>query len=191
MRFQKSIIIPDDRIGVLIGKSGQIKAHIEKTCSVSIEIDSGSGQTMVTATGENAEDMLPLKAFEIVTAIARGFSPEHALNILKEDYSLHLIDLRDYVGKSQSQLHRVKARIIGEHGRARKHLEELSGTHVCVYGKTVAVIGSQKQLKVAVNAIVSLTNGSMHGTVYKSLQDIRTRQKQERMILWENGNVAK
>jgi len=38
MSFEKLIRIPIDRIGVLIGKSGQIKSKIEQACSVKLEI---------------------------------------------------------------------------------------------------------------------------------------------------------
>ena len=44
MSFEKLIRIPEDRIGVLIGKSGNIKSNIEKTCSVKLEIDSKMGK---------------------------------------------------------------------------------------------------------------------------------------------------
>ena len=40
MSFEKLIRIPEDRIGVLIGKSGKTKLKIEKTCSVKLDIDS-------------------------------------------------------------------------------------------------------------------------------------------------------
>ena len=36
MSFEKIIRIPSDRIGVLIGKSGNVKSLIEKKCSVKI-----------------------------------------------------------------------------------------------------------------------------------------------------------
>ena len=44
MSFEKLIRIPEDRIGVLIGKSGKIKSKIEKTCSVKLAIDSKMGK---------------------------------------------------------------------------------------------------------------------------------------------------
>ena len=39
MSFEKLIRIPNDRIGALIGKSGNVKSSIEKSCYVSIDID--------------------------------------------------------------------------------------------------------------------------------------------------------
>jgi len=47
MSFEKLIRIPEDRIGVLIGKSGKTKSKIEETCSVKLDIDSKNGEVQV------------------------------------------------------------------------------------------------------------------------------------------------
>ena len=188
MTFEKLIRIPVDRIGALIGKSGQIKSKIEKTCSVTLEIDSESGETMISGNGK-IDDIQPFKAMEIVTAIGRGFSPENAMQLLKGENTLHVIDLREFVGKSTTQIERIKGRIIGEGGKARINMENLSGTKISVYGRTVAIIGSPTQLKLAVNAISSLSGGSMHGSVYNKLETARRKDKLEKLRLWENQDV--
>ena len=131
----------------------------------------------------------PFKAAEIVSAIGRGFAPDRAMALLGEDRALHVIDLREFAGKSPSQIERIKGRIIGEGGRARRSMESLTGASISVYGRTVAVIGSTASLRMAVDAISSLSSGSMHGAVYGRLEAARRRQKAERMILWEGQNV--
>jgi len=47
MSFEELVRIPEDRIGVLIGKSGKIKSKIEGTCSVKLDIDSKNGEVQV------------------------------------------------------------------------------------------------------------------------------------------------
>ena len=188
MSFEKLIRIPSDRIGVLIGKSGNVKSRIEKACSVKLEIDSTSGETLISGIGK-LDDIQPFKAMEIVTAIGRGFSPEIAMRLLKGENTLHVIDLREFVGKSPAQIERIKGRIIGEGGKARINMEHLSGGNISVYGRTVAVIGSPTQLKLAVDAIGALSSGSMHGSVYSKLEAARRRNKLERLRLWEDQNV--
>lgn len=189
MIFEKTILVPLERVGALIGKSGRVKAKIEKICSVSLSIDGQTGEIVVRGSGDDVENVMPFKAEEIVLAIARGFSPDKAMRLLEGENSLHIIDLRDFVGKSTAQIERVKGRIIGEGGRVRKNVEELSGATVSVYGRTVAIIGEGKQLRSAVQAITALSNGSTHGKVYNDLQDSRRRQKMEKLQLWEGENI--
>ena len=69
------IRIPTERITVLIGKSGKTKSEIEKVCSVTLEIDSQTEETLVSGNGD-IEKIQPFKAAEIVSAIGRGFSPK-------------------------------------------------------------------------------------------------------------------
>lgn len=188
MIFEKIVLIPIDRVGVLIGKSGKIKAKIEKLCSVSLLVDGQTGETIIKGAGD-VENMMPFKAEEIVMAIGRGFSAENAMMLLKEDNSLHIMDLRQFAGRSPTQIERIKSRIIGEGGRVRKNVEDLSGAKISVYGRTVAIIGDGIQLRSAVHAITSISSGSTHGKVYNDLQGSRRKQKLEKLQLWEGGNI--
>ena len=188
MSYEKLIRIPTDRIGALIGKSGNTKKLIEKKCSVSLDIDSEGGEVMIT-TKKLTDDIEPFKAVEIVSAIGRGFSPENAMRLLSGENSLHIIDLREFAGKSPDQIERVKGRIIGEGGTARLNIESLTNALITVYGRTVAIIGEPNQLRLAVDAISSLSSGSMHGPVYSKLESARRREKAEKAQLWEDQDV--
>lgn len=188
MSFEKLIRIPNDRIGVLIGKSGIVKSKIEQLCHVSLEIDGATGEVWIKS-NDDVEKIEPFKAMEIVTAISRGFSPENAMTLMKGENSLHVIDLRDFAGKSSANIERIKGRLIGESGKARRNMENLSGTLISVYGKTVSVIGDTNKLRLAVDAISSISSGSMHGAVYNKLEAANRKGKEEKMKLWEDQNV--
>jgi len=185
MSFEKIIRIPNDRIAVLIGKSGNVKLKIEELCYVSLDIDGNTGEVLIKSQG-NVEKIQPFKATEIVTAIGRGFSPENALTLLKGENILHVIDLREFAGKSNANVERIKGRIIGEGGRARRNMENLTGTHISVYGRTVSIIGDSSKLRSTVDAISSISGGSMHGAVYSKLEAANRNEKQEKMKLWED-----
>ena len=126
---------------------------------------------------------------EIITAIGRGFSPEKAMRLLKGENTLHVINLREFGGKTPEQSERIKGRIIGDGGKARVNMENLSNADITVYGKTVSVIGESTQLKLAIDAIESLLSGSMHGYVYKKIEAGRRQDKFARLQLWENQDV--
>ena len=188
MSFEKLIRIPNDRIAVLIGKSGNVKSKIETTCYVTLDIDGDTGEVFIKSSGD-VEKIQPFKAMEIVTAIGRGFSPENAMTLLKGENTLHVIDLREFAGKSNANVERIKGRIIGEGGRARRNMENLSGTHISVYGKTVSIIGDSSKLRLAVDAISSISSGSNHGPVYNKLEAANRKEKEEKMKLWEDQDV--
>jgi len=99
------------------------------------------------------------------------------------------MNLQDFVGKSTDQMERIKGRIIGEKGKARTNLENLTSTLISIYGKTVSIIGSPNQLKNTIDAISSLSSGSMHGSVYSKLEAVKRREKLEKLQLWENQDV--
>ncbi len=188
MSFEKIIRIPNDRIAVLIGKSGNVKLKIEELCYVSLDIDGDTGEVLIKTQGHVGK-IRPFKAMEIVTAIGRGFSPENALTLLKGENTLHVIDLREFAGKSNANVERIKGRIIGEGGRARRNMENLSSTHISVYGRTVSIIGDSSKLRLAVDAISSISSGSLHGTVYSKLEAANRQAKYEKMKLWEDWDV--
>ncbi|MCS7116216.1 MAG: KH domain-containing protein [Nitrososphaerota archaeon] len=189
MSFEKVVKLPMERIGVLIGKGGKVKAEIEKKCGVKLEVDSKTGEVVIKSTGDLAESS-PLKAVDIVTAIARGFSPVKAFRLMDENTVLNIIDLKNYAGKSKSNLQRIKGRIIGLNGKARRVIEELTEANISVYGHMVAIIGDVDQVKSATDAVVMLATGSPHKVVYNMLQRLRTKAKMDRFKLWEEGSFV-
>jgi ribosomal RNA assembly protein len=183
LSFERLLRIPLDRVGVLIGKKGETKVRIEESCSVTLLVDGQSGEVTVRSTSVEAD---PFRAANVVEAIARGFSPPRALKLLDPEISLEVLDLRDFAGKSENNLERIKGRIIGLHGKSRRVLEELTKCHISVYGKTVAIIGEPGELRLAKDAVEKLASGSQHKSVYNMLQRERTKRKMERILLWED-----
>ncbi|RMF30006.1 MAG: RNA-binding protein [Candidatus Nitrosothermus koennekii] len=185
MSFEQHIKIPLDRVGVLIGKDGRVKEMIEKSCGVRLDIDSEHGEVTIKGNAP-IEKMEPFKAVELVTAIARGFSPDRAKRLLEEDVILQVIDLKEYAGKSRNALERIKGRIIGSNGKARRLIEELSEAYVSIHGHYVAIIGKPEEVKLATDAVTKLASGSMHKSVYSMLESARRKAKMERLKLWED-----
>ncbi|MEM3627479.1 MAG: KH domain-containing protein [Candidatus Bathyarchaeia archaeon] len=178
--------IPKERIGVLIGPDGKTKKTIEKNLSVELQIDSDTGGVIITLSEKAEEPSLLFKAKDVVTAIGRGFSPEHAFKLIRDEESmLEVIDLRAMFGKSESDLKRVKGRIIGMDGKTRRIIEELTDTNVCVYGHTVSIIGNVENVQVAREAIQMLISGSQHSVVYRFLHRRRRELKKKMLELWE------
>jgi len=183
LSFEQVVRIPVERVGVVIGKEGAAKRHLEGELGVKLEVDSKEG--LVTVSSENAEKGDPFAATRVVEAIGRGFSPQRALRLLDDGTTLEVIDLRDYAGRSANSLERIRGRVIGLKGKSRRVIEELTRCHLSVYGRTVSIIGEASEVQLASEAVKSLATGSQHRTVFNTLQKARTKRKMERMFLWE------
>ena len=185
-RANTFIKIPKERVGALIGPDGTTKKSIEEKLSVELEIDSETGDVNAVM-GENVADPSMLfTAKDVVTAVGRGFSPEHAFRLIRDEEAvLDILDLRAVFGKSEADIKRVKGRIIGMNGKTRTIIEELTGTSVAVYGHTVGIIGTLEEAQVAREAIEMLIKGSMHATVYRFLHRKRRELKKKMLEIWK------
>jgi len=174
--FAYEIKIPRERIAVLIGKNGEIKKKLETATGVNIKIDSKEGDVFIE--GEDALQLYMIR--DIIRAISRGFNPEIALLLLKQDYVFELIDITRYV--KENHMLRIKGRIIGKEGKARKIIEELTGSFISVYGKSICIIGELESVRLCKRALESLLQGAPHSVVYKWLEK-RRKEMKSRMVL--------
>ncbi len=168
--------ITKDRIAVLIGTEGDTKKQIEESTGSKIRIDSKEGDVFI----EGSDALGLYSAREVVRAISRGFNPDIALLLLKPDYMLEIISLRDYTSEKKHML-RLKGRVIGAEGSSRKTVETLTETYICVYGKTIGIIGMPEGVESARKAVESLLNGSPHSNVYKWLEKRRHETKKREL----------
>lgn len=171
MEFSYEIRIPKERVAVLIGKNGRMKADLAKTGKLKIDIDSNEG--LVTLTGEDSLQVFNIK--QIVQAIGRGFNPELAMLLLRTDYNIEFLNLTDFGG--QNQFERLKGRVIGAKGKSQKTIESLTECYISVYGKTIGIIGATEHALIAKKAVEMLLQGSMHRSVYSMLETWRRRKK--------------
>ncbi len=164
--------IPDDRVGVLIGPGGRTRRQIAIATGAHVDVDAEEGE--VRLEGPDTDPISVLKARDIVLAIGRGFSPERAMRLLRENTFLGILDIKLTTGHHEkAALRRIRSRVIGTRGRARSRIEELSGCSVSVYGSTVALIGEEEQLDRATRAVELLLKGSEHSTVFHLLARLR------------------
>ena len=170
--------IPQDRVGVLIGEGGATMREIENRAEVRLDIDSETGAVEVETVGDPVRG---LKGPDIVQAIGRGFSPEEALRLLDDELMMFdLVDI-DAATRNKNDLTRKKGRLIGENGRTRQLMEELSGAAVVIYGTTLGAIGTPKQVEVVRHAVEMLLDGAPHGAVYSYLERKHNELKSQGM----------
>jgi ribosomal RNA assembly protein len=170
--------VPDDRIGVLIGQGGETMREIEERSEVRLDIDSESGKVSIETVGD---PVLGLKGPDIVKAIGRGFAPEEALRLLDDDMMMFDVVDIDAAARNKNDLRRQKGRLIGENGRTRELMEELTGASVAIYGSTLSIIGGPKQVAAVREAAEMILDGAPHGAVYSFLERKRNELKHKGM----------
>ena len=170
----RSIRIPQDRVGTLIGTKGETKKMLQNISGIKIDVDT-EGEVMIHDDAETADPLMALKIIDVIKAIGRGFNPDRATRLFDDDEYLEVVDLKEFVGGRNNQLSRIRGRIIGKDGKTRQIIEDLTGVYVTIYGNTVALIGNSISLPVAKHAVELLLNGSEHATVYHYLESQRPR----------------
>ena len=172
--------IPRERVAVIIGKEGESKRQIESVGEVKLSIQSDTGDVTIIQKGD------PLKAnitASVIQAIGRGFSPLNATLLYEENHQLIVISLRDFAKPGSRRMDQIRARLIGTGGKTRKVVEELTSTHISIYGDTVSIIGDYVAVEYAKEAMNMLINGSKQRTVYtfleKSARELRLKRIEE------------
>jgi len=172
------VTVPDDRIGVLIGQGGETMREIEDRAEVRLDIDSESGNVRIETVGD---PVTALKSSDIVKAIGRGFSPEEALSLLDDDMMMFEVVDIEAACRNKNDLRRKKGRLIGEDGRTRELMAELTGASVTIYGTTLAAIGGPRQVEAVREAAEMILDGAPHGSVYSFLERRRNELKHKGM----------
>jgi ribosomal RNA assembly protein len=174
MHYAYEVRVPKERVAVIIGHKGAVKRALQENAHVTMEVDSDEG--VVSLAGEDSITLYAAR--EVIKAIGRGFNPDIAQLLLRQDYTLETIKLTDY-GNSKDSMLRLKGRVIGANGKGRENLERLTDTFISVYGKTVSIVGELQKASLAKRAVEKLLAGAMHATVWKLLEKARRKLREE------------
>jgi ribosomal RNA assembly protein len=160
--MHEEIKIPKQRIAILIGEKGVTKRQIEKVTKTQIDVSSKEGDVFI----DGEDSLMVVIASHIVKAIGRGFNPNIALGLAREDTIMEMVNMQDYAGSSKKSEERLRSRIIGTGGKARKTIETMTDTQVSIYGKTVAIIGKPESVFLARRGVEMILNGAPHSHAY-------------------------
>lgn len=161
MEIVDEIRIPHDRIAILIGRNGYVKKKIEKSTGVNIQLR----KDIVLIIADNGLKVMNAK--NIVKAIGRGFNPKYAMLLLDENFTINYISLNNMSEKRRKV---IMGRVIGRNGSVRKRIERETNTKICIYGKTISIIGEHANVNVATSAIENIVKGKKIETVLKNIR---------------------
>ncbi len=160
----KLLRIPEERTSILLKNGKKNLKTIEISLHVKINADK-SGEVEVSGT-DPLEELL---AYNIIKAIGRGFSAKKALNLLEDNSELLIVDIKDFVN-SENSIIRLKGRVIGKSGKIRSFLEKELNIDLCIYGKTISIIGNQNNVEIARQVIFLLLKGGSYAAMRKLIQ---------------------
>ena len=155
------VYIPKERLKLLGDKKTLEK--VSKTCNCRLFVENGEA---VRIEGSAYDEFV---ARNIVHAFGRGFDVDIACKLSNSDYYFSAIDLEQIFG-NEKRIKQVKARIIGEEGRTKRYIEQVSSTKISVYGNTVGFIGKVEDIKEAEVAVNTLIDGGTHRLAYKKME---------------------
>ena len=158
------IRIPAERVAALRGDADATLQLLERKLKCAIEV---TEEGAVEIAGEPVDEFF-----------GRGFEPHKALKLLNDEYGFNLIDLRDFASKPEAMT-RIKGRIIGEKGKAKKIIEEEGECDLALYGHTIGIIAKLETLDIATTAMFKLIEGQPHTAVYMYLEKNRRRREGE------------
>ena len=159
---------------IVIENINKIRKHmkdIEKTLNVKLSI-SGSEIEIESKKDDAYSEFL---GQEIIDALDYGFSFEQAIRLKSEDVMIEKIDIKKLT--RPSRLKTIVGRLIGEKGRTKEIIAEMTGCDVAIHDNKVAIIGNTDDVEIAIQAVRSLIQGSPHASVYAYLERSRKFRK--------------
>ena len=73
----RSIRVPQDRVGAIIGPKGNTKRMIQKISGIKIDIDTEEGEVLIHDEVELADPLMALKIMDVIKAISRLVHDKH------------------------------------------------------------------------------------------------------------------
>ena len=130
-----------------------------------IKISFSFGKDRVTIKGNEVNEFLVEK---IVQAVDFGFDVEDALLLNNDKFVLEFISIKGFTRRKN--LKDVRARVIGTSGKAKKTIENLTGSVIVISNNCVGIIVDADHLDAVTQAIESLIGGAKHGNVFAYLE---------------------
>jgi len=130
-----------------------------------VKVKVGFGKDNVMIKGNELNEYLVEK---IIRAVDFGFHVDDALLLVNEDFVLEFIEVKEHTRRKN--LKEVRARLIGTGGKARKTIENLTGSVIVIQGNDVGIIVDANHSEAVAQAIESLIQGAKHGNVFAYLE---------------------
>lgn len=163
--------VPDERLTFL---KNEVQTRLEDDTGCSITIDNNALNVEVS----HNDSVEELDATRVVKAVSHGFDYYPSIKLAQNPINqLEVISIKDHT-RNEKEFNRQKGRVIGENGRTRELIQELTDTHIRIYRDTVSIIGETEDVMQARRAVMGIISGRPHATVYRDLEEYNKAKNQ-------------
>lgn len=153
----------------LLSGNNRVKDQIDAVYGDSYQLKFGDPSETVEIVSENS--LLEQDLATVFKAVEVGFEPTDVLTYIgDENVIFQEVNMKEYTN-TENEFHRQKGRVIGRNGKTKDLIEEYTGVQLSISGKHVGIIGRQKSVVKAREAICMLLSGAPHSSVYGMLED--------------------
>ena len=114
-------------------------------------------------------------ALEVMQAINLNFSVNKALLLKNDNTILQTLNIKNIT--KRHDLERVRARIIGTKGKTLQTINNLTNCEVSLKDNKIGIIGNTEYIEEAIQALISLIQGSKQGNVYSRVEREKKRKR--------------
>lgn len=165
--------VSDDRMTFLRDNA---VSKITNNTDTSIELNKTDGILEI----EHPDSVMEMDIARVFEAICMGFDLETAKQLMDDTLMrFEVIDIKTHT-RNEKEFRRQKARIIGENGKAKRVVSDLTEASIQVNGNEVGIIGETSDSIKAREAIMKIIRGSPHSSVYNELE--KYKRKKNRMM---------
>ncbi len=115
-------------------------------------------------------------AKNVIEAFGKGFSIGESFKLLNDEYYFKYVNLKDLL-KNDAEIKRIKARIIGQDGKTKSYIEDVSNVSLSLFDNTVGIIGTTEELAIATAALQILVEGGTHKKAYRIMESLRKKYR--------------
>lgn len=149
---------------ILISSPEKIKKALPKI-KAKLDIHADVKRDSVTINGEEFNEVTTEK---IIQALDFGFELEDAMLLLKDDWDLDYINIKEHTHRKN--LEEIRSRIIGTEGKAKRTIETLTDSRIVVHNNRVGIISDTDHMPYLIQGIISLIQGAKHGNVFAYIE---------------------
>ncbi len=170
-----SLVLKTEKFIPKIKKNPSLLHELEKFARV--RFDEANNMVLIESKDEKSD---VLKVRDFVIALDNCIEESLGLEILRKDFMVYLIDLRN-IFSDKEDIRRILGRIIGEQGKIKAKIIEMTGCHLQINDSKILLVGSYEDVEYAKQAIQIIVDGSPYTRLFKYLEKVR-REKQLKQI---------